>query len=145
VKITIKNLQKKITLNPKRIKAAILKTLSSVKKRKSGEINVCFVDDKKIRALNLKFLRKDEATDVLTFDISQAPDKKNIFADIVISTDTALRNAGIFNTGSEYELTLYCIHGVLHILGYDDKNTSQRKAMHKKAVQILSLLNITCP
>jgi len=151
VKITIKNFQKKIPINPKRIKKTILKVLSkedaspvrntksstrrnkiSNGARKSGEITICFVSDKKIKELNLKFLQKNRPTDVLAFDISKTKDSGQMLADIIISTDTAIRNSKIFKTTHLYELRLYLVHGLLHLLGYDHSNPRQRQLMRQK-------------
>jgi probable rRNA maturation factor len=125
VKIIIKNFQKKIPINPKRIKQAILRVLSREGAKKSGEITICFVNDKKIKELNLRFLHKNRPTDVLVFDMQAS-------ADIVISTDTAVRNARIFKTNRFYELHLYLVHGLLHLLGYDDSNRKQIQLMRRK-------------
>lgn len=140
MKITIKNLQKKIPINPKRIKKAVLKALSSEGLRKSGEITICFVNDREIRKLNLFYLGQNQPTDVIAFD--NPPNKKEILADIAISTDTAVRNAKIFKTTPLYEMYLYIIHGILHILGYADKTAPQRRIMQEKADNILNKLNI---
>jgi probable rRNA maturation factor len=139
VKITIKNLQKKIPINPKRIKKAILKACSLGGVEKSGEVNICFINDNSIRKLNLKYLGKDYPTDVIAFDMSQG---RTLCADIAISTDTASSNAKRFKTTPEYELYLYLIHGLLHLLGYDDKTQRQRKKMEKMALSVLGALNI---
>jgi len=64
--------------------------------------------------------------------ISRAYDKNNIFADIVVSVETAIRNANVFHTSPLYEANLYAIHGVLHILGYDDGSLKQQKLMSSK-------------
>ena len=53
-------------------------------------------------------------------------------ADIVVSADTAIRNAKIYNTTPRQEILLYAIHGILHILGYNDSNPKQRMIMRKK-------------
>jgi probable rRNA maturation factor len=88
--------------------------------------------------LNLKYLGKNRATDVMAFDISK--NKAKILADIVISGDTAVKNSKEFKTSSLYEAYLYVIHGVLHILGYDDETAQQRKIMEYKAQRILKTL-----
>jgi len=75
--------------------------------------------------LNLKFLHKNWPTDVLAFC-----DRAS--SDIVISTDTAIRNAKIFKTSRVYELQLYLVHGLLHLLGYDHANPRQRQIMRQK-------------
>jgi probable rRNA maturation factor len=138
VKITIRNLQETIPINPKRIKDAVLKALSLEKVKKSGEITVCFLNDREIKELNLLYLAHNIPTDVIAFDISQ--DKKRTLADIAISTDTAIRNARLFKTSPLYEIYLYVIHGVLHILGYDDQTIKGSKIMEKKANLILTEL-----
>src|SRR4030042_1370702 len=116
VKITIINSPKKIPINPRRIKKAILKVLSSEGLRKSGEITICFVGDEKIKGFNKKYRGQNYPTDVLAFDTSGPIDRGRIFADIMVSVDTAIRNAEIFKTTPLYELYLYVIHGFLHLL-----------------------------
>lgn len=146
MKVIIKNLQKKISFHPKRIRKTVLNTLSSEGIKNPGEITIFFVDDKKIKELNLRYLHKDNATDVITFDISEPNISDNIVADIAISTDRVMANARIYKTSPLYELRLYIIHGILHLLGYNDKNARQRKIMDAKARDILATLNkITCP
>lgn len=143
MKIAIKNLQKKIPIHPQKIKNLALGILLKEGVNKTGEITISFVNNRKIRELNLRYLGKDRPTDVLTFDItesSRVPD--DIFADIVISTDTAIRNARIFKTSNTYELYLYVIHGLLHILGYDDKSKKEKAAMHKKEAFLMERI---CP
>jgi len=142
VKITVKNLQKRIPSSQKRIKKAVLEALSTQDIKKSGEITVCFVGDKEIRKLNLKFLGKNASTDVLAFDISAPQGAGDIFADIVVSTETAIYNAGIYNTSPLYESYLYAIHGVLHLLGYRDRNIKERESMQARAEQVLARLKI---
>jgi probable rRNA maturation factor len=104
-----------------------------------SELTVCFVDDKAIRQLNRKYLGHNSATDVLTFDISTTAGE--ITCDIIISTDTAIRNARIFQTTHSYEIKLYIIHGLLHLLGYRDRSPKQRQVMHRKERQVLSKVN----
>ncbi len=140
--ITIKNLQNKIHIRPKRIKQIVLKVLAKEAKSKPARINVCFVDDSRIKELNRAYLKKDSPTDVLAFDMSGPPDAGCICADIVVSAETAVRNAGIFKTSKIFEAYLYLVHGVLHILGYRDDNPKGKKLMQDKAEEILSSLNL---
>jgi probable rRNA maturation factor len=59
----------------------------------------------------------------------------SLSADIIVSTDTALRNAKIFKTTPSYELSLYSIHGLLHLLGYDDHSLKDRKIIREKELE----------
>lgn len=140
MKIIVKNLQRKISVKPAEIKKVIFKALRFEKINRSGEISVLLVNDQKIKRLNLAYLGKNSPTDVISFDNSI--NKNKIFADIVISVDTASRNARIFRTTPLYELYLYVVHGLLHILGYDDKRKKDRLDMHKKQEYLLKILNL---
>lgn len=140
MKIVIRDLQKKIRISPERIKKIIIKVLSLEGIRKSGQLTVSLVGDRQIKRLNRIYFGKDNPTDVISFDISK--DKKELLADIVISTDTAIGNSRIFKTTPLYEACLYTVHGLLHLLGYGDKNTRQRKIMDNRSKRILKLSGI---
>ena len=116
--ITIKNLQKKIPINQKKVRSVILKTLSEETAKIPVCVTVCFVNDSAIRKLNLKYLEEDTPTDVLAFSAT---------GDIVISTDTAMRNCLIYKTTPVYETYLYVVHGLLHLSGYEDKTCKGKK------------------
>jgi len=143
VKIIIKNLQKKLPVSPTRIKKAALNLLSrsgkySCRIKKPGEITICLVSDTRIRELNLLYLGDGRATDVIAFDTSA--DKQELVADIAISTDAAMRNARAFKTTPASEVYRYVIHGLLHILGYDDNNKRNQAIMRKKEEYFLNML-----
>jgi probable rRNA maturation factor len=137
VRIIIKNLQKKIPVYPKRIKKAILSALSSEGIKRSGEITVSFVSDAKIKHINSHYLRKNQVTDVISFDLSEKHASNRLCADIVISAPQAARNARAFKTNLAHELTLYALHGALHLFGYDDRNQKDRLIMQKKQEELL--------
>jgi len=121
LKITIRNLQKKLPIYPARIKKPILKALKNEGVNR-GEITVSLVSDKLIAGLNAKYLKENSPTDVLSFDLTASPGLKarGLFGDIIVSVDTALRNSRIYKTSPYHELELYALHGCLHLLGYDD-------------------------
>lgn len=129
VKITIKNLQKKIPISRKIVEDTIRKVFLGERLEKSGELSVCFVTDARIRRLNKKFLGVNDATDVLAFDMFN---RGVLFADIVISTDTLLRNSLIYKTKVALEMRLYIVHGLLHLLGYGDSSAAGKKMMRDK-------------
>ena len=135
MKIGIKNLQKKLTIKPKKIRELILNILKGEKKGESGYINICFADDALIKKFNSRFLKNNSSTDVLAFNLNDDKIGKILLADIMISADTAINNAARFKTEPEYELMLYVTHGVLHILGYDDRDRVKKKQMRKKELE----------
>ena len=141
VRLTIRNLQDKVFVSPRKIKEKIKEILKKEKVRGTVEINICFASDPLIRKINKKYLKKDFSTDVLAFDLT-APDKKSgLCADILVSVDTALRNAKTFKTTPAYELSLYSIHGLLHLLGYDDHSPADSKKMRAAEARLLLSLN----
>ncbi len=90
-----------------------------------------------MKEFNSRYLGKNRATDVLVFDMTPPEDTRNLFIDMVISADAAVSNARIFNVTALYELFLYVVHGMLHILGYDDKTARERKIMQEEAANIM--------
>lgn len=108
-----------------------------------AEVSIVFTNDKDIKRLNKKYFRKDSPTDVIAFPIERATkgssrSKPNILGDIVICIDEARRNALNFKTSTKYEVCLYLVHGILHLLGYDDIRASDRKKMRAREKAILS-------
>ncbi|MCK4882238.1 MAG: rRNA maturation RNase YbeY [Candidatus Omnitrophica bacterium] len=115
-----------------------------------ASLSIVFVSRQRIKALNKKFLGRDYTTDVLAFDFTEgngtlrrAPAGraiKQITGDIIISTDAALKNARVFGTGLSEELALYVIHGILHLLGFDDHKKPDVEKMRRKEQQLLVFL-----
>lgn len=138
MKITIKNLQNKLRLSPIRIKKLINHILKGEGVKESGCINICFVNNPLIKKFNIKFLKTSSSTDVLAFNLNDKKNSKILLADIMISTDTAINNARKFKTTSDYELMLYVAHGILHILGYDDRTKTQMKRMRKSEAEYVN-------
>jgi probable rRNA maturation factor len=146
VNIAIKNLQKTIAVNS-RVLLAIRKVIRKTwelegRKNRSGEITVCLVNNRRMRKLNLQYLGQDKPTDVLAFNLTSKGSKSYAppVADIIVSTESAISNARIFKTCALYELLLYVVHGLLHVFGYEHKNSRQQKTMQNKAARILKFL-----
>ena len=130
--ITVHNLQRKISVNvaelEKFARNALQQSLQLQKGkqtdlRKSGEVSVWLISDRRIALLHRKFLRRSGPTDVLTFQ----------HGEIFISVDTAQRHARAFGNSLVRELKLYIVHGLLHLHGFDDQTPS--KAHKMKAAQ----------
>jgi len=112
---------------------------------KNKEISLLLVDDDDIRKINRNYLGKDFPTNVMAFSLSEGefgsinPD---VLGDIVISTETALRDARDEGLSFDDELDFLIIHGLLHLLGYNHENTSHEEAekMKKKEQELFFLL-----
>ncbi|NOZ78683.1 MAG: rRNA maturation RNase YbeY [Acidobacteria bacterium] len=84
------------------------------------EVSLLLTDDARIQELNRRYLDRDRPTDVLSFpDGDRLPDGFRLLGEIVISLDTARRQAGELGHSTLRELQELALHGVLHLLGYD--------------------------
>ena len=102
-----------------------------IKKEKSEVdfINFVFCSDSFLLSFNKKFLRHNTFTDIITFDYSE---KKKISGDVFISIPRVKENAKIFNSVFSEELHRVMIHGVLHLLGYNDKSKKEKLFIREK-------------
>lgn len=98
-------------------------------------VNFLFVTDSEIRKYNRRYLRRDDATDVIAFEMKE----EGILGDVLISTDTARRQAKEQEHSVLTETTILAIHGVLHLLGYRDKRKKDRERMWRKTNALLKL------
>ena len=103
-----------------------------------GEINFIFCDDEYLHQLNVEFLQHDTLTDVISFDNSLG---KLISGDIFISVERVKDNSLDYNVAFEEELHRVMIHGILHFLGFKDKNPEDEKVMRNEENNALLLLN----
>ena len=85
----------------------------------AGQIDVSLVNDRVIRKLNRDFRKKDKPTDVLAFPYGKDELSAGVIGDVIISRDTARRNARRYGASYQQEMKRLVIHGVLHVLGYD--------------------------
>lgn len=124
------------------IKRLTVKILSLLKEKNSN-VDLVFVNDKNMRALNLKYRKIDRPTDCLAFPMREGKDARlnpQLLGDVVISVDTAKRNAKSFGTDIKDETTLYIIHGILHLLGFNDTDRRERAKMKSLEENILRRL-----
>jgi rRNA maturation RNase YbeY len=95
-------------------------------KKTVGEINIIFCGDEYLLKLNEQYLNHDTLTDIITFDFVEG---KIISGDIFISVDRMKENAKLFHVEQSTEMQRLIVHGVLHLLGYKDKTTKDKKIM----------------
>ena len=136
IEISVRNIQDDLRINIPFIKRLIRYVLKEEAAAGRGEIALCVADDREIHRLNKTYLGKDRPTDVIAFNLSG--EEAELRADIIVSAETARAYSRKFHTKPAYELYLYVIHGVLHVLGYDDRTERQRNTMHKRELYLLS-------
>lgn len=102
-----------------------------------GEVNLIFCNDENLLMINKKYLNHETYTDVITFNYVRYT---KIYGDIVISIDRIKENALKWGVSFEKELSRIMIHGVLHLLSYNDKNHTEKFLMQNKENFYLDLL-----
>ena len=104
--------------------------------RRIGDVNIIFCSDNYILDVNLKYLQHDYFTDIITFDYCE----NNVLSgDLFISVDSVRENSVFYNTEFEDELNRVMVHGILHLIGYDDHTEDDQKVMREKENYYLSL------
>lgn len=126
--------------NPKK-SSAWIKSIMKREKKTLNSLNYIFCSDEYLRDINIEYLNHKTYTDIITFNYN--PSQKEIEGEIYISIDRVKENAAKFKVDVQTELHRVMIHGVLHLLGYNDKSKSEKAAMREKEDSCLSLLNIS--
>ncbi len=117
-----------------------LKQVIRTENKKLGELNYIFCSDAFLADINLQYLNHTTLTDIITFDTSE--DGHLIKGEIYISIERVKENATKFKVSFDQELHRVMVHGVLHLLGYSDKTSQQKKIMRKKEDAYLSLRRV---
>jgi probable rRNA maturation factor len=135
-KITVRNLQRTVAVNVvdlEKFAAQAVRLCLQIHKDKSTdliklhEVSVVLVSDRRMALLHRQFLHEVGPTDVMTFQ----------HGEIFISAQTARRHANRFGTSLARELSLYVVHGLLHLHGFDDRNEIDARKMEATQKRIL--------
>ena len=123
--------------NTRRWTSRWLKSVAEIENRSIGEINIIFCSDPYILDLNIKSLNHHFFTDIITFDYCEGD---ILSGDLYISVDTVRANAEFYNTDFDNELYRVIVHGLLHLIGYDDHSDEDIAVMRSKEDFCLNLL-----
>lgn len=113
-----------------------LKLVAESEIRRLGDVSVIFCSDNYILDVNLKYLQHDYFTDIITFDYCEGD---TISGDLFISVDSVRENAAFYGVEFADELNRVIVHGILHLIGYDDHSKEDIKEMRAKENYYLSL------
>lgn len=154
LKVYIKNNQDKVKI-PVGIRMLIRRccqaVLSTEKFDKDTEVSVSFVDNNEIQSLNRIYRNKDASTDVLSFPLANngefdvsAESGCVLLGDVVISLETAVKQANMYGHSLEREIGFLTVHSMLHLLGYDHETDKlQERIMREKEEAVLEKLGIS--
>ncbi len=116
-----------------------LKLVAGSEIRSIGDVNIIFCSDKYILDVNLRYLHHDYYTDIITFDYCEG---KKLSGDLFISIDTVRENALEYGVEFDDELHRVMVHGLLHLIGYDDHTPEEENIIHEKEDYYLKLRGV---
>ena len=139
-KISIATPQEVVAIDRGRMREIVRGVLEG-EKVADYEISLAFVDNATIHVLNKRYLDHDEPTDVLSFPLSD-PKAKKLSGELVLGVEVAQAQAAERGHDVHAELSLYVIHGLLHLCGYDDHDDKDQQAMRTRERHHLAKLGI---
>jgi probable rRNA maturation factor len=113
--------------------------------RAGGIVEIALVNDTEIRRLNRAFRGVGRRTDVLAFPLEISRAHGGLVGQIVVSVDTARRQSRRLSVPLALELQLLVTHGILHLIGYDDRDPAEARLMHRREREILTSAYTTLP
>ena len=152
--ISLENDQDIIVI-PEKLEQLLSDGLNAVAKLHSlgeqEEVDITIVTDEEIHALNRDYRNVDRATDVLSFALDEdggEPElvggpEVHLLGDIIISAETAARQAEEFGHGLEREIVYLAVHGLLHLLGYDHMQEEDKAIMRAKEEEALREIKLS--
>ena len=113
-----------------------LRFAAEAESKRIGDVNIIFCSDPYILDVNIKYLGHDYFTDIITFDYVEGD---TLSGDLFISVDSVRENASFYGAEFPVELRRVMVHGLLHLIGYDDHTPEDQKTMRSKEDYYLSL------
>lgn len=134
-------------IDARAVKRTAKKLLEAVNERQSA-LSISFVDDDEIREINRAHRGKDKPTDVLSFPLLEEGDAhlgERLLGDVVISVDSARRQAADYDASLEAEINRLLIHGVLHVMGHDHEEAAEREDMRAEERRLAQVIGLSWP
>ena len=117
----------------------IVEKICATKGLKSGYLEFNFISNDEIKKINIEHLDHHYETDIITFNLSE---NGELHGDIYISIDEAKKNAKEYNSTYHNEIKLLLIHGILHLLNYNDNNEKNKKIMRSEEKRVINLIDV---
>ena len=135
--ISIQNRQKLLTVDVGRVRRSLKRLLKELG-FKDSEVSLLLVDDDQIREINKNYLQRDRPTNVISFAMTDGAFgdvHPEILGDIILSVETAARDAMACDIDFMDEVEFLLIHGLLHLLGYNHENVESNEAEKMKKLE----------
>jgi len=111
----------------------------------SGRINVVLVNSDTIQQYNRDFLQHDYPTDTISFPIDDRQSEGHLEGEVLVCTEVAKERSEEFGWTAEEESLLYVVHGMLHLIGFEDALPEQQEVMQEKERYYLAAIGIQVP
>lgn len=118
----------------------LVKDFSNYYKVKFNEVSIYFVETSKICELHEKFFNDPSTTDCISFPMDDQEEEYRILGDVIVCPETAQEYVKINGGDIYHEVTLYIIHGLLHLIGFDDIEKNDQLQMRKEEAEYLEHL-----
>lgn len=150
----VQNLQDKVTFSDETaevLERVAARALHLARVSLEAEVSLVLVDDQEIQRLNLEYRGIDAPTDVLSFAMLETGEEEPeilgvepglLLGDVVISLETAVRQAEEYGHTLEREICFLAVHGILHLLGYDHQHPEETKVMRQAEETVLADLGL---
>jgi probable rRNA maturation factor len=140
-RVRIFNRQRTLALERPLLRLLARELLEDLLNRRDYELGVHFIGAVEMAGLNETFLGHHGSTDVITFNQQEDAGTHKLCGEIFISVDDALVHARRFRVRWPLEMTRYLVHGVLHLVGYNDTDPISRRAMKRRENKLLKELS----
>ena len=135
--ISIQNQQKRLSVDTGRVRRSLKRMLKELGCKES-EVSLLLVDDDQIREINKNYLQRDRPTNVISFAMTEGAFGEvhpEILGDIILSVETAARDAMACDIDFMDEVEFLLIHGLLHLLGYNHENVESKESGKMKKLE----------
>ncbi|NLF32176.1 MAG: rRNA maturation RNase YbeY [Planctomycetes bacterium] len=133
--VTVSSSQRRLSIPARRIRDLVA-FVAARQRVAVGMIDIHVVGERRMAAMNRRFLGHDGPTDVLSFDLGDGP-AGGLCGQIVVCSDVAIRQARRRGHAAWRELMLYITHGLLHLMGHDDHAEADARRMHRRENELL--------
>ena len=139
--IRVRNQQRRVSVVSKEIQKVTTILMDELRETNEYDLTIVFVNETRMAKINLKHLRHEGTTDIITFDYTTPT---LLHGELIICPAVASEHAAQYQVTLGHEIARNIVHGVLHLLGYDDGQTIAQNKMKREEERLLKILARRC-